>query len=220
MNIAALFAVALMLASCAGVADRRCSTPPVGSVKVFFAGGEPGHDVSATVAAVTPLVDLGGYRYDLGDGSRLTWIAKDPIPGVEVGRAYRFVVEYAGGSPDASGILVFERGRLLFASLTDQQPFQHVLKDGIPGFAIALGDLDCPSRGSTKCHEQLVNRPVSITHGGEQRLLIHGSRAVVGEFEVHVLTAQKVKYAPRCADAGLPGVSFTIRRTRGVGESE
>jgi hypothetical protein len=220
MNHASLFALALMLASCAGVGDRGCSNPPEGGVKAFFANGEPSRDVVATVAAVTPLADLGGFRYDLGDGSRLTWIAKEAIPGLVVGRAYRFVIDYAGGSPDASGILVFERERLLFASLTDQQPFQHVLKEGIPGFAIVLGDAVCSSRGSTKCHEQLVNLQLSVTHGSERRVLHHGSRAEVGEFEVHVLTAQKVKYAPRCADAGLPGVSFTIRRLRGEGERD
>lgn len=212
MNQLTAFALALVLASCEAGTGAGCSREPVGRVNAFFAGGEASRDVVATVASITPLPDIGGFRYEMSDGARLQWLAREPIPGVVAGSRYRFVVDYAGGFPDASGLLVFEDDRLLFAALTDQQPFQHVLRDGIPGFATAIEDAGCPSRGSTRCHESLINQRVSFTHGGEKASLFHGDRATMGEFEVEVLTAQKVRYAPRCADAGLPGVAFTIRR--------
>ena len=66
--------------------------------------------------------------------------------------------------------------------------------------------------GSTRCHESLVNQRVSFTHRGEKATLFHGDKATLGEYEIEVLTAQRVTYASRCADAGLPGIAFTIRR--------
>lgn len=212
MNQLTAFALALVLASCEAGTGAGCSREPVGRVNAFFAGGEAGRDVVATVASITPLPDIGGFRYEMNDGARLTWIARAPIPGVTAGNRYRFVVDYAGGSPDASGVLVFENDQLLFAALTDQQPFQHVLRNGIPDFTIAVEDAGCSSRGSTRCHEALVNRRLSFGHRGETESLFHGEKATLGEFEVEALTAQKVTYSSRCADAGLPGVAFTIRR--------
>jgi hypothetical protein len=213
VNIAPLlgFAIAVTLASCAATGDR-CSNAPVGNVNAFFAGGEPSRDVAATVATMAPLAELEGFRYEMTDGSRLTWIAKEPIPALEIGRTYRFVVDYSPGSPDASGILIFDGERLLFAALTDQRPFQHVLREGVPRFTISTGDPACRSRGRTKCHEALVNLPLTIDHAGERKVLYQGERLRMGEFEIHALTAQKVTYASRCADAGLAGVSFTIQR--------
>lgn len=203
----------MILASCAGAGDR-CSTPPAGSVKVFFSGDEPSREAVAAVAAMVPLAELEGFRYEMSDGSRLTWIAKEPIPALEIGRTYRFVVDYAPGSPDASGILIFDGERLLFAAPTDQEPIQHVLEQGVPRFTIATGDPTCRSRGRTKCHEALVNLPLTVDYAGARKVLYQGERLHMGEFEIHALTSQKVTYASRCADAGLPGVSFTIQRMR------
>lgn len=212
MNQLTAFALALVLASCEAGTGAGCSREPVGRVNAFFTGGEASRDVVATVTSIAPLPEIGGFRYEMADGARLTWIAREPIPHVVAGRRYRFVVEYAGGSPDASGILVFGGDDLLFAALTDQKPFQHVLRDGIPGFTITTEDAGCSSRGSTRCHESLINHRVSFAHRGENASRFHGEKATLGEFEVEVLTAQNVTYASRCADAGLPGIAFTIRR--------
>ena len=211
MNLAPALALAVVLAYCAG-AGNHCANPPAGSVNAFFAGGEASRDLTASVSALTALSQGRGFRYGLSDGSTLTWMAKEPIPGLETGRGYRFVVDYAPGNPDASGVLLFDGDRLLFAALTDQRPFQRVLKGGVPGFAIAAGDAACGSRARTKCHEALVNLPLSFEHAGKSAVLHQGEHGRVGEFEIEVLTAQKVTYSPRCADAGLPGVSFVIHR--------
>lgn len=203
--------LAMILASCGGAQDR-CGNPPKTSVNAFFAGRDASRDVVATVATITPLADIGGFRYEMRDGSRLTWIAKEPIAGVVAGRTYRFVVDYAPGFPDASGMLVFENDRMIFAALTDQKLLDHVLKSGVPDFKIATGEAACSSRGRSKCHEALVNLPLAFEHAGERKVLLQGEKARVGEFEIDALVAQQVTYAPRCGDAGLPGVSFTIRR--------
>jgi len=211
MKIAIAFA--MVLASCAGTKDR-CSNPPLGSVNAFFTGGDASRDVVATVTAITPLAEIGGFRYEMRDGSRLTWIAKEPIAALQIGRTYRFVVDYSPGFPDASGLLVFDGERLIFAAITDQKLFQHVLKEGVPGFAIATGDPTCASRGRTKCHEALVNLPLSIEHAGERKVLFQGETARAGEFEIDALVAQKVTYRSGCADAGLPGVCVIIHRVQ------
>jgi hypothetical protein len=211
MNLVPALALALLLASCEAPAGR-CSTEPAGTTNAFFAGGDASREVVVTVKSMTPLADIGGFRYDMTDGSRLTWIAGEPIAALEPGRTARIVVDYSGGSPDASGILVFDGDRLLFAAITDQKPFQHALEQGIPGFVVASGKPVCRSRGRTKCHTELVNVPLTVEHAGERKELYHGERASLGEFEVRVLTAQQVTYSPRCADAGLAGVSLIIER--------
>jgi hypothetical protein len=203
-----LAVVATIVTSCA------CSNPPAGNVTAFFAGGDASRDVVATVAAITPLAELGGFRYDMRNGARLTWIAKEPIAALQVGRTVRIVVDYSPGSPDASGILIFDGERLLFAALSDQNPFQHVLEGGISGFAIATQETRCASRARTRCHTSLVNLRLSIEHAGERKVLVQGESARLGEFAVDALVAQKVIYNPRCADAGLPGVCFVIRRVQ------
>lgn len=210
MHFLIVAAVTFVLASC-GAAGDACLREPVGRVNAFFAGQESSRDVRVAVSAIAPL-EIGGFRYDMQDGSRLTWLASEPIAGVRVGATYRFVVDYAPGSPDASGILVYEGERLIFAGLSDRSPFLRVLKRGIPGFTVALGSPACGSRGRTKCHSALVNLPLVVEHEGARVSLHHGERARVGSFEVRVLTAQKVTYAPRCADAGLPGVAFVAQR--------
>ena len=212
MKALATLAVALFLGSCGATLDV-CSNPPAGNLNVFFAGGDPSRDVSATVAAITPLEELGGFRYDMRDGARLTWIHPEPLAGVEVGRTYRFVVDYSAGFPDASGIVIYDRDQFVFAAHSDQKAFQHVLKDGIPGLTIASGEPVCTSRSGTKCHEALVNLPLRVTTNGAEAVTLHqGERKTVGGFEVHALASQKVTYRDRCADAGVPGVAFTIRR--------
>ena len=203
MRAAAILGFVLLFAACGSAAGDRCDLEPVGSVNAFFVGENASRDVVATVSAIAPLEGMAGFRYDMRDGARLTWMAKDPMPNVVAGGTYRFVVDYRGGWPDASFILVFEGDRLIFAGVTDRQTV-------IPGLAITTGDATCASRGRTKCHESLVNVPLIV----DGQSLYHGESARVGEFEVRVLTAQKVRYSSRCADAGLPHVSYPVARVK------
>jgi hypothetical protein len=206
----------LLTATCAGDASDVCSRKPIGSVKAFFAPPPASREATVTVDAITPLPELQGFRYELrtadGKAARLTWLGAEAIGGVRAGGTYRFVVDYAPGFPDSSGLLIFERERLLFAALTDQQLFQHVLKSGIPGFELAMGEPACASRLTTTCFDAVVNRPLTVTHEGQRRTIHQGDRVRIGSYEVAALTVQQVTYSPRCADAGMPGVSLTIER--------
>mgnify|MGYP000430354514 CR=1 FL=1 len=203
MRVAVILGFVVLFAACGSAAGDRCDAEPVGSVNAFFVGENASRDVVATVAFIAPLEGLAGFRYDMRDGALLTWIAKEPMANVLAEGTYRFVVDYRGGWPDASSILVFEGDQLIFAAVTDRET-------DIPGLTINVGDASCSSRGRTKCHESLVNVPVIV--GG--KTIYNGESATVGEFEVRVLTAQKVKYSSRCADAGVPTLSFTVARRR------
>lgn len=203
MRAAVMLGFVVLFAACGSAAGDRCDAKPVGSVNAFFVGENPSRDVVTTVTSIAPLEGLAGFRYDMRDGARLTWMAKEPMTNVVVGGTYRFVVDYRGGWPDASSILVFEGDQLIFAGVTDRET-------DIPGLTISVGDASCSSRGRTKCHESLVNVPVLV--GGKS--IYHGESATVGEFEVRVFTSQKVKYSSRCADAGVPALSFTVARRR------
>ena len=205
MNAAGAVVVALFVASCGG-SGNRCSTEPVGSINVFFPGDTPSRDATLVVDRVTPISN--GFRYDFRDGSPMTWIARDVLP-VAIGKPYRFIVAYRPGAPDASSIMIFDGEMLLFAALTDQ-----TLRLTIPTFELSVGQPVCGSRGSTKCHESLVNLPLKITHGGQAATIHHGDTAQLGDYEIKALTAQRVTYASRCADAGLPAVSLTISRVK------
>lgn len=196
-----MLALALLIASCGSAAGDPCDAEPVGSVNVFFVGQSASRDVVATVASITPLDELEGFRYDMTDGARLTWLAKEPMGNVKAGGTYRFGVNYRPGFPDASSVLVYEGDRLTFAAVTD-------LETEVPGLLITPGEATCPSRGRTKCHKALVNRPLIV----EGRPFHHGDTARAGGFEVRVLMAQKITYDSRCADAGRPGISFTVTR--------
>ena len=201
-----LAAIILLLASSCDGASNPCSTEPAGSINAFFPGDTPSRDTTLVVERVTPASE--GFRYDFRDGSHLMWIAAEPLP-VAVGKSYRFVVQYRPGMPDATGILVFDGDVLVFAALTDQ-----ILRFPIPQFEMAIGEPVCDSRGSTKCHESLVNVPLTIAHAGHTVTVHHGETARLGDYEIKALTVQRVRYASRCADAGLPAISFTVRRAR------
>ena len=217
--VAIVAAVALVATTCGGGADGTdvCSRAPVGSVNAFFVGEQPSRELTATVVGIRPLPDLGGFAYELrdqgGTTSRLTWIAPAAMSGVHAGSTYRFVVDYAPGFPDASGILVFDGSTLVFAALSDQRLFQHVLRQGIPRFQLALGEPACDSRGATKCHESMTNLRLLVEHGGARDTLHHGETITIGGYDVQALSVQRIVYSPRCADAGLPAVSLVIART-------
>ena len=211
-------AVLLAATTCvgAGTDSGACSRVPVGSATVFFAGERPSGEITATVVSITPLPELAGFSYELrereGAATRLTWIAPAAMASVHTGSTYRFVVDYVPGFPDASGILVFDGDTLVFAALSDQQLFQHVLERGIPEFELAVGDSACESRGSTKCHRSMTNLPLVVEHGGTRSTLYHGETVRTGDYEVRALSVQRIVYDSGCADAGLPAVSLVIAR--------
>jgi hypothetical protein len=191
--------VALIATSCGGTSNR-CSTEPIGSINAF-----PSRDATLVVDRVTPISS--GYRYDFRDGTPLTWIGQEALP-IATGHSYRFVVDYRPGAPDATSILIFDGETLLFAAVTDQR-----IRRDIPGFELSVGAAACGSRGSTRCHDALVNLPLLITHAGESQTIHHGQTAQLGDYEVRALTVQRVAYNSRCADAGLSAISIIIRKT-------
>jgi hypothetical protein len=209
--------LALTVATCGGaLGDDACRGEPVGSVRAFFPGSSPSRDLTAVVETITPLPELQGMSYllrdDSGAVSKLSWLAPSPMAGVRRGERYRFIVEYEGGFPDSSSVKVMQGDSLIFAGFTDQKIPGQVMKGGLAGFEIAIGSERCSSRGRTDCHEASVNLPLIVRHGGSRVELYHGQTASLGGYIVRALTVQRVDYSSRCADAGVPAVSFTIER--------
>ena len=191
-------------------------SPPAGKV-IAFLENEP-RPVTAIHATVERIIaGEKSWTYLLRDESgvrRLSYRAPEPMPSIVAGHAYDLQIEYIGGYPAASGIVVKDERGLLFAAATDQQAFQHVLKNGIEGFDIAMSDAGCPSRSHERCYDAVFNQKVRFARGAGSASLTNGQSAAVGDFRVHVLTAQKVVYNKGCADAGLVGVSFTVTREK------
>src|SRR5262249_29454383 len=101
---------------------------------------------------------------------------------------------------------------LLFAGASDQRLGDHVLKDGVPDFALELRPPDCPARPAGACYESITNRPLRVSHGGRPADLLPRQSGRVGPYRVTCLVAQAVVYRSGCADAGLPAVSYLIVR--------
>ena len=75
----------LLLSACGSAAGDRCDLEPVGAVNSFFVGENASRDVVVTVASIAPLEGIAGFRYDMRDGARLTWMAKEPMANVVAG---------------------------------------------------------------------------------------------------------------------------------------
>jgi hypothetical protein len=171
---------------------------------------------TGTVSSVVPGPAPDTYRYVIREAAgaerRLAYRAPGgPLP-VKEGDAYDFQVDYVGGAPAASGLLIRDRRGLVFAGATDQRLGDHVLKEGVPDFALELRPPACPSRPAGTCYESVTSRPLRLTHGGRPADLLQGQSARLGPFRVTCLTAQSVVYRSGCADAGLPAVSYLIAR--------
>lgn len=201
----------------AAVRANRCEAQPAKTFRAFIEGAQSPTETDATVIGHVVLDSPARHRYLLRDASgaesRLTVMGDQPVPGIEEGKSYSFRVDYVGGSPTASGIIVRDQDGILFAALTDGRIGSHVLKEGIPDFEVAMKPPECAGRAHGSCLESAVNLPVEIRSGASAAILYHGESAILGRYTVSVLTAQKVKYSRHCKDAGVSGISFTIARS-------
>ena len=212
-----LMLLLFFLGSCAAAPDERsaseCTAEPLQPVMAFVTS-DRSLDLRGRVVAIEPMQGITGRRYTIEQESapaaKLTVTGLDAIPGVRTGATYRFVVEYEMGEPGASALLVYEKERLIFASFSDQRPFASVLRDGVPGFTIEQLEPSCTSRGASDCYTSRINVPIRVSHGSKSVVLHHPDRARLGDYEVQVLTSERISYSPQCADAGLIGVSLTI----------
>jgi hypothetical protein len=134
------------------------------------------------------------------------------------GRRYEILVEYIGGAPAASGLVVADSLGLVLAGASDQGIGAHVLK-GLPsGWEMALGPTDCKSRARSRCYKSITNAALEVNHEGRGVSLWNGQSLLLDGYRVVCLTAQRVEYEGGCADAGLHAVSWVILRDEG-GES-
>lgn len=224
-----IFAAAVLMLGCgapvinpqgatAAVSSNRCEAQPAGTFNAFMEGSESSAALDATVIGVTLLEGTARHRYLLRDGSgavrNLTVMGAHTLPRIEEGKPYTVRVDYVGGSPAASGMIVRDKNGLLFAALTDTGIASHVLKEGVPDFEIAMKPPECPGRSHGSCLESAVNLPVEFRSAGSAVTLYHGGSAILGGYTVSVLTAQSVKYSKRCQDGGMSGISFTIVRNQ------
>lgn len=181
---------------------------PAVPLSVRFAG-------TLVASRVDPDPDVYHYvvRDTTGAERHLTYRAPGgPLP-LREGSSYEFQVDYVGGAPPASGLLIRDGAGLLFAGASDQQLGSHVLKEGVPGFTLALLPPACSSRRSETCFDAITNVPLQVRAGDGAAELHNGESSRLGPFRVTCLTAQAVAYSGRCADAGLPAVSYVIVRS-------
>jgi hypothetical protein len=195
-----------------------CRAEPSGHMVAFLEGdaAPPSVRLEGTVVSFSAGPAADSYRYLIRDPAgverRLAYRAPGgPLP-IREGAAYEFVVEHVGGAPPASGLVIRDRAGLVFAAATDQRLGSHVLKDGLPDLELALLPPRCGSRPAGTCYEAILNQPLRATHSGRSVELLHGQSARLGPYRIDCLTAQAVTYRSQCADAGLPAVSYLVRR--------
>jgi hypothetical protein len=214
-----------LLVACAASLDtdgkdaRDCRAEPLGQMTAFLEEDAAPFTVrlTGTVVATSAGPAKDAYRYvirDVGGAERrLAYRAPGgPLP-VKEGSAYDFQVDYVGGAPAASGLLIRDRTGLVFAGATDTRLGSHVLKEGLSDLALALVASGCSSRQATECYESITNQVLRVTLSGRTADLSNGQSAHLGPYRITCLTAQAVSYRARCADAGLPAVSYLVSRT-------
>lgn len=198
-------------------ADARCEAEPLGQMVAFLEEDSPPLSLrlKGTVVAISS-TSPDAWRYVIRDTAgaerRLAYRAPGgPLP-VREGLTYDFQVDYVGGAPAASGLIVRDAAGLVFAGMTDSRLGSHVLKDGLPEITMALVASGCASRPSERCYEAIVNQRLRATHSGRTLELMQGQSDRLGPYRISCLTAQAVTYRPGCADAGLPAVSYFVSR--------
>lgn len=198
-------------------ADARCEAEPVGQLVAFLEEDSPPLSLrlTGTVVAISSTAPE-AWRYVIRDAAgaerRLAYRAPGGALPVRLGRTYDFQVDYVGGAPAASGLLVRDAAGLVFAGMTDTRLGSHVLKDGLPELAMALVASGCASRRSDRCYEAIVNQRLRATYSGRALELMHGQSDRLGPYRISCLSAQAVTYRPGCADAGLAAVSYLVAR--------
>lgn len=196
----------------------KCDAEPRGRITAFVRGESSSSVMfTARVERHVPRTDGPAHRYVLREASgvtrELSVSSTEPVPGLEVGKEYRFRVDYKPGWPGASGLLISDGAGLLYAALTDQEVGRDVLADGVPGFSITLRAAECrSSRPHNSCFDSMINLPVEVRSSGDAVVLYHGESKPLGDYLVTVLTAQDVVYNKACKDAGVPRISLTIHR--------
>jgi hypothetical protein len=201
-----------------GQDGRGCQAEPLGQMTAFLEEDAAPLTVrlTGTVVALSTGPAKDAYRYVIRDAAgaerRLAYRAPGgPLP-VKEGSTYDFQVDYVGGAPAASGLLIRDRSGLVFAGATDTRLGSHVLKEGLPDHTLALFPSGCPSRQATECYESITNQILRVSHSGRTADLFNGQTARLGPYRITCLTAQAVTYRARCADAGLPAVSYLVSR--------
>jgi hypothetical protein len=197
---------------------RACLAEPVGYMVAFLEEDAPPLSVRlrGTVVAFSSGPSPDAYRYVIRDAAgaerRLAYRAPGgPLP-IKERVSYDFQVDYVGGAPAASGMLIRDGSGLVFAGATDQRLGAHVLKDGLPDLVLALLPGACRSRSSSTCYESITNQVLRASHSGRTVELRHGQSARLNGYQIRCLTAQAVTYRRGCADAGLPAVSYLVSR--------
>ena len=196
-----------------------CRAEPGRPVTVFVEGrdGDDPRALALTGVTFTGAAEPGAiprYTFTDRDGTtrRLAFLDEaGPLP-VEPGKSYDLRLETMMGEPSAGAILLSDAGGLILATAADTGLREHVLAAGPPGFTLRLVDGGCRSRAVSKCFSARVNAILEVTHDGATVRLGHGQRARLGAYEVLCHAAERVEYTPRCADAGVLAVSWTIRR--------
>lgn len=202
---------------CSG--DRAdCNTEPTGTFSVFLGGAAPASPVhlAGRIIARTGVNGDGFRSLTLSDGAGVPHVVFYQSPGDSLplapGDSCAIDVEVVGGAPPVSALTIHDAQGLLFVGACDQLPGAHVLKAGVPGVTLELRATGCPSRAHGDCYRGVYNQDLAVTLGGETKLLGQGQAATLGGFRFTCLTAQRVDYAPGCADAGLYGLSWTMVR--------
>jgi hypothetical protein len=197
---------------------RACAAEPLGHMVAFLEEAAPplSARLEGTLLASSAGADADSYRYVFRDATgterRLVYRAPGgPLP-LKPGVPYQLQVDYVGGAPAASGLLIRDRDGLVFAGATDQRLGARVLKEGVPDFALELRPPTCRSRPGGTCYQSIANQALRVAHGGRQADLLHGQSVRLGPYRITCLTAQSVVYRDQCADAGLPAVSYLMVR--------
>jgi hypothetical protein len=199
----------------------ECGREPLTPLAVYLEANVPSParfrgEVTAMDSAADGAVVI-TVRDSLGAERKIHFAAAGCRLPLRRGADYDFEVEVVGGFPPACGLAVRDSAGLLFAGATDQAPGSHIFKGGIEGFSLALLPTSCPSRGQSACYRALYNQQLGVTRGGRTRRLMHPQSGLLDGFLIHCRLAQHVLYDRRCADAGLPAVSWTLERRKRKG---
>ncbi|HEV8201283.1 MAG TPA: hypothetical protein VGS03_14800 [Candidatus Polarisedimenticolia bacterium] len=213
----------------AGAGAIDCQAPPGKAVTVFLEGAHLDPRAATFHGVTFGAAEPGSvprYPFTARDAAqpggqverRLAFFDPGGALPVIAGRAYDLAVEMVMGEPSAGAIVLSDADGLVLAAASDTGLGENVLAAGPPGFTLRLVEAGCRGREVTKCFVERVNLALDVTHEDEathERTTVrlgHGQKARVGLYEVACQAAERVKYSPQCADAGVLAVSWTIRR--------
>ncbi len=203
--------------------DPACNREPAGSLTAYILPAPPAMHFAGTVRvlSVGAVGEDGMQRAVVRDTAAagldtLVYGAPAaagvaPLP-LSEGELVGLVVDYVGGFPSASGILITDGSGVRLAGASEQRPGMTVLTGGIPGWTVEMLPATCDSRLQNDCYDSVTNAPLRLASGGDSVTLYQGESADLGVWRARCLTSQVVSYNSRCTDAGLVGVSYVIAR--------